>query len=194
MTGKGRELANMMERRKVDILCVQETKWKGSKARWIRGGFKLFYHGVNRRRNGIGVILKKQYVKSVLEVKRVSDRVMIVKLEIGGVMMNVVSAYAPQVGRAMAEKEDFWSKLDEVMNSVPKGQKMVIGADFNGHVGEGNSRDEEVMGRYCVKERNEGGQMIVDFAKRMDMAVVNMYFKKREEHRVTYRLHPMEKS
>ena len=29
MTGKGRELADMMERRKVDKLCVQETKWMG---------------------------------------------------------------------------------------------------------------------------------------------------------------------
>ncbi|XP_051780173.1 craniofacial development protein 2-like [Erpetoichthys calabaricus] len=126
-------------------------------------------------------------MSSVLEVKRVSGRVMIMKLEIGGVMMNIVSAYAPQVGCAMGEKEDFWSELDEVMNSVPKGQKVVIGADFNGHVGEGNSGDEEVMGRYGVIERNEDGQRIVDFAKRMDIAVVNMYFKKREEHRVTYK-------
>ncbi|XP_051784683.1 craniofacial development protein 2-like [Erpetoichthys calabaricus] len=162
MTGKGKELADMMERKKVDILCVQETKWKGSKAKWIGGGFKLFYHGVDRRRNKVGVILKEQYVKSVLEVKRVSDRVMIMKLEIGGVMMNVVSAYAPQVGCAMDEKKDFWSELDEVMNSVPKGEKVVIGADFNGHVCEGNRGDKEVMGRYGVKERNEEGQRIVD--------------------------------
>ncbi|XP_051775660.1 craniofacial development protein 2-like [Erpetoichthys calabaricus] len=187
MTGKGRELADMMERRKVDILCMQETKWKGSKARWIGGGLKLFYHGLDRRRNGVGVILKERYVKSVLEVKRASDRVIIMKLETGDVMMNVVSAYAPQVGCAMDEKEDFWSELDEVMNSVPKGQKVVIGEDFNGHVGEGNRGDEEVMGRYGVKERNEEGQRIVDFAKRMDMAVVNTYFKMREKHRVTYK-------
>ncbi|KAG2455670.1 CFDP2 protein, partial [Polypterus senegalus] len=43
------------------------------------------------------------------------------------------------------------------------------------------------MGRYGVKERNEEGQRIVDFAKRMDMAVVNTYFKKMEEHRVMYK-------
>ncbi|KAK3568982.1 hypothetical protein QTP86_021607 [Hemibagrus guttatus] len=29
--------------------------------------------------------------------------------------------------------------------------------------------------------------MVVDFARRMDMAVVNTYFQKREEHRVTYK-------
>ena len=58
---------------------------------------------------------------------------------------------------------------------------MVIGADFNGHVGEGNSGDENVMGRYGDKARNAEGHnyIVVDFATRMEMAVVNTYFKKR---------------
>ncbi|KAK3510437.1 hypothetical protein QTP70_006843 [Hemibagrus guttatus] len=187
MTGKGRELADVMERRKVDILCVQETRWKGSKARSIGAGFKLFYYGVDSKRNGVGVVLKEEFVRNFLEVKRVSDRVMSLKLEIEGVMLNVVSGYAPQVGCELEEKERFWSELDEVMESIPTGERVVIGADFNGHVGEGNTGDEEVMGKFGVKERNLEGQMVVDFAKRMDMAVVNTYFQKREEHRVTYK-------
>ncbi|KAK3553451.1 hypothetical protein QTP70_003492 [Hemibagrus guttatus] len=141
-----------MERRKVDILCVQETRWKGSKARSIGAGFKLFYYGVDSKRNGVGVVLKEELVGCKLE-----------------------------------EKERFWSELDEVMESIPTGERVVIGADFNGHVGEGNTGDEEVMGKFGVKERNLEGQMVVDFAKRMDMAVVNTYFQKREEHRVTYK-------
>ncbi|KAK3509932.1 hypothetical protein QTP70_023758 [Hemibagrus guttatus] len=185
--GKGRELADVMERRKVDILYVQETRWKGSKARSIGAGFKLFYYGVDSKRNGVGVVLKEEFVRNVLEVKRVSDRVMSLKLEIEGVMLNVVSGYAPQVGCELEEKERFWSELDEVMESIPTGERVVIGADFNGHVGEGNGGDEEVMGKFGVKERNLEGQMVVDFAKRMDMAVVNTYFQKREEHRVTYK-------
>ncbi|MCJ8736312.1 hypothetical protein PDJAM_G00258120 [Pangasius djambal] len=184
MTGKGRELADMMERRKVDILCVQETRWKGSKARSIGAGFKLFYYGVDSKRNGVGVVLKEEFVRNVLEVKRVSDRVMSLKLEIEGVMLNVVSGYAPQVRCELEEKERFWSELDEVIESIPTGERVVIGADFNGHVGEGNTGDE-VMSKFGVKERNLEGQMVVDFAKRMDMAVVNTYFQKREEHRLT---------
>ncbi|KAK3539065.1 hypothetical protein QTP86_023506 [Hemibagrus guttatus] len=183
MTGKGRDLADMMERRQVDILCVQETRWKGSKACSIGAGFKLFYYGVDSKRNGVGVVLKEEFVRNVLEVKRVSDRVMSLKLEIEGVMLNVVSGYAPQVGCELEEKERFWSELDEVMESIPTGERVVIGADFNGHVGEGNTGDEEVMGKFGVKERNLEGQMVVDFAKRMDMGVVNTYFQKREEHR-----------
>ncbi|KAK3505893.1 hypothetical protein QTP70_004434 [Hemibagrus guttatus] len=56
-----------------------------------------------------------------------------------------------------------------------------------------NYADQEVyyvpqlFGSLGVKERNLEGQMVVDFAKRMDMGVVNTYFQKREEHRVTYK-------
>ena len=183
MTGKGRELADMMERRKVNILCVQETKWKGSKARSIGDGFKLLYHGVDGRRNSVGIILKEDYANSVVEVKGKFDRMMSVKMEIEG----VVSAYVPQVGCELEEKEDFWDVLDEMVESVHKGERVLIGADLNGYVGEGSRRDEEVMGRHGFKERNLEGQMIVDFAKRMQTAVLNTYFRKKEEQRVTYK-------
>lgn len=61
----------------------------------------------------------------------------------------------------------------------------MIGADFNGHVGEGNRGEEEVLGKCGVKERNAEGQMMAEFAKRIERPVANIHFKKREEHGVT---------
>lgn len=52
---------------KADTLCIQDTRWKGSKDRSIGGGFILFYHVVDRKRNGVVIILKEGYVRSVLE-------------------------------------------------------------------------------------------------------------------------------
>ena len=92
MTGRGRELADMMERRNVDIFCLQETKWKGSKARNIGGGCKIFYNGADERKNGIGIVLREELAESVLEVKRMSDRLMAMKLEVKGSILNIVSA------------------------------------------------------------------------------------------------------
>ena len=66
MTVKGRELAEMTVKRKVDILCVQETKWKGGRARNIGDGCKIVYHGEDGRRNGVGVILSEGYIGRVL--------------------------------------------------------------------------------------------------------------------------------
>ena len=85
MTGKSREVADAMERRKINILCVQETRWKGEKAREIGGGYKLFYSGKcnqESRVNGVGIILDCGLKQTVLEVGRISDRIMWMKIEI----------------------------------------------------------------------------------------------------------------
>ena len=63
----------------------------------------------------------------------------------------------------------------------------MIGADFNGHVGEGNRGNANIMGGYGDKARNAERQMAVDFATRMEIAVLNTYFRKREEYRATYK-------
>jgi hypothetical protein len=42
LTGKLREVVDTMIRRRVNILCIQETKWKGQKAKEVEDtGFKL---------------------------------------------------------------------------------------------------------------------------------------------------------
>lgn len=86
----------------------------------------------------------------------------------------------------MKEKEEFWTELGEVVDIVPKEKRAAIEEDFNGQVGEQNRGDEGVMGQYNVMERNVEGKMVVSFTNRMEMAV-NKYFKKREEHKVTYK-------
>jgi hypothetical protein len=46
LIGKLRELVDTMIRRRVNILCVQETKWTGKKANEVENtGFKLRYAG-----------------------------------------------------------------------------------------------------------------------------------------------------
>ena len=87
----------------------------------------------------------------------------------------------------MDEKNDFWQDLDGLMESVLKQERIVLGVDLNGHVGEGNIGNEEILGRYGAGTRNKEGSMVVDFAKRMDLAIFNTYFKKKDEHRVTYK-------
>ena len=70
ITGRERELADIMERRNVDILCLQETKWKRSKARNIGDGCKLIYTmELMKEKNEIRIVVRKKLAESVLEVK-----------------------------------------------------------------------------------------------------------------------------
>ena len=49
---------------------LQDTIWKGREARSIGTEFKLYYYGVDRKRNGVGVILEEEYARNAVELKR----------------------------------------------------------------------------------------------------------------------------
>ena len=145
----------MMERRGLSVLCVQETKWKGTKAKKLGGGFKLYYCGVDGTKNGVGIVLESELVDKVVEVNRVSERLMWAKLIIEVGVVIIVSAYAPQMGCEEEEKQEFWKKMDKVMAKFRDSERVVIGADFNGHVGEGNSCFEHIAGKFGFRRRQD---------------------------------------
>ena len=187
MTGRGNEIWDMMERRKLLVLCVQETKWKGSKARKIGNGYKLYYSGTTNNRNGVGIILHSSLTAGVISVERCSDRIMRIQIEVCGVIVHVISAYAPQTGCEEEEKEKFWEDLDDCVSKLPGAERVYIGADLNGHVGEDNAGNERNVGKHGLGTRNEQGERIVCFAESFDLAIVNTFFKKSLEQKVTYK-------
>ncbi|GJV64586.1 retrovirus-related pol polyprotein LINE-1 [Tanacetum coccineum] len=104
LTRKLLELCDTLGRHKVDIACFQETKWKGSRAR-EGNGYKLWYSGSSNARNGVGIILAGRLKDNVVRVTRRSNRIMAISVVIEGETVNVISAYAPQVGLSDAEKK-----------------------------------------------------------------------------------------
>ena len=70
-------------------------------------GYKLWYSGSNRAKNGVGILVVKELVDSVVEVKRKSDKIMAIKAVVGSEILNVVSVYAPQIGLPDDIKKQF---------------------------------------------------------------------------------------
>lgn len=50
MTGKSKEIVDLMERSKINVLCVQETRWRSDKARELRNRYKVLYSGANKEK------------------------------------------------------------------------------------------------------------------------------------------------
>ena len=186
LTGKSIELVKSLKRRQINIACVQETRWVGTKARDV-DGFKLWYSGGSRGRNGVGILVDEDLRNYVVEVRRTNDRIMSIKLIIGRHIVNVVSAYAPQAGLDEEVKKLFWEDLDEVVRGIPDTEKIFIGGDFNGHIGATPSGFDGVHGGFGFGERNGGGVSLLDFAKAFELVIANSYFPKRENHLVTFR-------
>ncbi|XP_070026492.1 uncharacterized protein [Nicotiana sylvestris] len=111
---------------------------------------------------------------------------MTIKLVVGECTLNVVSAYAPQVGLDEEIKRRFWEGLDDIVRSIPPSERLFIGGDFNGHIVSSAGGYTEVHGGFGFGERNGGGTSLLDFAKAFDLVIANSSFPERDEHLVTY--------
>ena len=60
--------------------------------------FKLWYTGTVANRNEVGVLIDKSLNHGVVGVRRQGDRIILVKLVVDDMVLNVISAYALQVG------------------------------------------------------------------------------------------------
>uniref|UniRef100_A0A1S4CRL2 Craniofacial development protein 2-like n=1 Tax=Nicotiana tabacum TaxID=4097 RepID=A0A1S4CRL2_TOBAC len=107
---------------------------------------------------------------------------MTIKLVVGECTLNVVSAYAPQVGLDEEIKKRFWEGLDDIIRSIPPSERLFVGGDFNSHIGSSTVGYTEVHGGYDIGERNGGGTSLLDFVKAFDLVIANSSFPKRDEH------------
>ncbi|KAL0860090.1 hypothetical protein ABMA27_010404 [Loxostege sticticalis] len=158
LTGKTKELADLLTRRRIDFACLQETRWQGSKSRNRGEGYKLMYTGSKGGRNGVAIIISHDHLDNIVGVKRFSDR------RGGKPMLHYVSAYAPQVGCSRTEKIFFWIFLDDILQEIPSNEITILGSDLNGHVGTKCEPCQRVHGDH-----------------------VNTFFSKKHEHLITYK-------
>ena len=57
--------------RRVNILYVQEMKWKGQKVKEVEDtGFKHWYTGNTSTKNDVGIVLDKSLKDGVVDIKR----------------------------------------------------------------------------------------------------------------------------
>ena len=132
------EVTDVLERRKVKACCVQETRWKGEGTRILRtktgGKYKLFWKGCSEGVSGVGMIVSEEFIDKVVEVTRVSERLMMIKLIVGKCLMNVVAACAPQTGRSQEEKDNFWEAVWKLIEGIKKTERIMLGGDLNRRV------------------------------------------------------------
>ncbi|XP_050521633.1 uncharacterized protein LOC126894562 [Daktulosphaira vitifoliae] len=115
--------------------------------------------------------MDEEMKRRIVEVARKSDRIMVVKLIFEEKVLNVISAYAPQVECDEIDMEVFCREMDEEMQGVPGNEDVVIGGDMNGHIGNERRGYERVHGGYGFSGKNEAGERILDFAVSQDLAI-----------------------
>ena len=73
--------------------------------------YKLWWSGNDAGFGGVGILVKEEISRNVVEVRRKSDRVMAIVLTLGREVMQIICAYGPQSRRPDAEKVRFYDEM-----------------------------------------------------------------------------------
>ena len=100
------------------MYSIQECRWRGVSARMIVGKDSRYtsaFRPVTVQIEVAGVLLVEKWVGKVFDVKRVSDRLMMIKMIFGEVVVAMLLVYAPQSGLTIAEKVLFYNNLQDIV-------------------------------------------------------------------------------
>jgi exonuclease III len=73
--------------------------------------FKLWYTGKERSINGVDILIDKILKNGVVAVRRQGDRIIMIKLIFGDLILNIISVYAPQVDLSDDVRETILERL-----------------------------------------------------------------------------------
>ena len=88
---------------------------------------------IEEGRNGVGIMVKEDFVEEVVKVKRLDDRMMKIALVCRRKILHVFSVYAVQQGRPEEEKRE--RKLSVNIHDVSQEDLLMVVGDINCHIG-----------------------------------------------------------
>lgn len=97
--------------------------------------YKHLYYGTSNYRKGVAIAVAERSRDKISLIKRLSDRLMAVKICAGSKIMRMVAAYTSYDKNGVNGKVQIWMDLDDYICTVSKDESLLLGVDLNGHVG-----------------------------------------------------------
>jgi len=101
----GKEVETL-NRQKIEVCCVHETRWKGSDATMVGRGiskYKFFWQGCKDGNTGVWLLILGKWIEKVVDIKRVNEHMMCFKVLVSGRLVTYICPCAPQTGRSAEE-------------------------------------------------------------------------------------------
>ncbi|KAJ8727784.1 hypothetical protein PYW07_001903 [Mythimna separata] len=177
--GKLHVLDYELERCNTLITGLSETHWKESGHRNLEK-HTIFYSGTESSSfAGVAIAVPTPWVGSVLGYNPVNERIITMKLCASPCALNIIQVYAPTGAATEEDIEDFYRKLEECIENIPKREILMIIGDFNAKVGT-TAHDtglRNIVGQYGLGCRNSRGERLIQFAADNNFTVMNTVFK-----------------
>ena len=99
----------------------------------------------------------------------------------GNLQITIITCYSPTKVSKETEVDTFYTQLTDTIREIPKHNVLIIGGDFNAHLGQDNGY------KFAYHQTtNRNGQMLNDFLIENNMICLNTKLQKWEEQLWTH--------
>lgn len=180
------ELEEELSRLRWGIVGLSEVRREGEDSMILKSGNLLYFReGDQQSQGGVGFIVHKSLVSSVVKIESVSTRVAYLILRISArYSLKVVQVYAPTSSHPDYEVETMYEDISRAMHGSKTHFTVVMG-DFNAKLGKRDG-DELRVGQFGVGRRNHRGHLLASFMEKEGLFMMNSFFRKREHRKWTW--------
>ena len=176
-----------MERLKNDILGINETHWTGQGKTQIEDK-TIIYSGRDDQihREGVAFMLSKNAVRSLTDWTPVNERIIKARFYSKHIKLTMIYLYAPTEVADDDVKEEFYTKLQELVGDVHQHNMLIITGDMNAKVGSNNNCYESIMGNHGIGQRNNNGERLCEFCGTNQLVITGTLFNHKNIHTATW--------
>ena len=177
-----------MVKRDIDIMGISETHWTGQGKLQLPQGETIIYSGREDdiHREGVGILMSKSAAKALMDWSPISERIILARFYSKHIKLTIVHIYAPTEIADEQVKDEFYTRLQDVLNGCNTHDMLIVTGDMNARVGNDNHNYERVMGKHGLGQRNDNGGRLCDLSDMNELVITGTLFPHKTIHKATW--------
>ncbi|CAH8493033.1 unnamed protein product [Schistosoma haematobium] len=191
-TGKTNQISMEMRRYNLAVLGISETHWTQAGQQRLNTGEMLLYSGHEEDNapytQGVALMLSKVARNALVGWESHGSRIIKAsfKTKKEGITMNIIQCYAPTNDSNDDIKDQFYERLQSIIEKCPRKDLTILIGDLNAKVGIDNTGYEDIMGRHGLGERNENEERFANLCAFNKLVIWGTIFPHRRIHKATW--------
>lgn len=186
-TGALKELITEINKYKINILAVQETRWTYTGTMDV-SGYTIFNSGPKsiNHEHGVAFIVHQKLKTMVLDFKPIDKRMCVLRVKTKFFNISLINIHAETEDKDEEVKDAFYSQLARTYEALPSNDIKIVIGDFNAKIGK-EEMYEDIIGHDSLHDiSNDNGRRAIEFATMKNMVVSSTRFPRRDIHKRTW--------
>ena len=190
--GKTAQVVAEMTAYRLDILGISESRWTGSGQKILTTGERILFSGHEEEdaphTEGVALMLSKKAQRALIGWEGHGPRIMTASFRTKQkrIKMNILQCYAPTNESDDEAKDQFYTRLQTIIETLSDRDINIAMGDFNAKVGSDNRGFEEVMGQQGLGQMNDNGERFADICASSNLVIGGTVFSHKRIHKATW--------